>query len=60
MTGKTVKGPKVIRYEEDIGMTTEALALGVTTLIASGSRVSSSDENHRTDYDDENDMIYLI
>ena len=60
VTGKTVKWPKVIRDEEDIGMTTEALALGVTTLIASGFRVSSSDENHRTDYDDESDLIYLI
>ena len=60
VTGKTVKWPKVIRDEEDIGMTTEALALGVTTLIASGFRVSSCDENHRTDYDDESDLIYLI
>ena len=60
VTGKTVKWPKVIRDEEDIGMTTEALALGVTTLIASGFGISSSDEYHRTDYDDENDMIYLI
>ena len=65
VTGKTVKWPKVIRDEENIGMTTEALALGVTTLIANGSRVSSRDENRRGDFDDKsenetNNFVYLL